>query len=220
MREPALLDEVHEFPGGGTPGVGDAEDEEDEVGEGDEAFGDVLVFGDDAVGAGGIDDVEVAQERDGAVEFGEVGVEVDVLRGFAVFEEGDAVGGGEDVHAAKFGSKEGVEEGGFSGFDFAGDDEEEGFAELLGESAEGGEGGFVGGTGAGEVGQMHERGVQGGALLQVFRPEVHGVCWALLDLVFSTGSEVGLLSALARTLGVGAGLGSSMARSSETVTNL
>jgi hypothetical protein len=38
------MDFFEELPGGGAPGVAGGEDENDEVGDGDEAFGDLLVL--------------------------------------------------------------------------------------------------------------------------------------------------------------------------------
>ena len=90
---PAIVDEIEEIPRGSRPRIGDREDEEDEVGHRHEFLRDALVLGDDGIGAGGIDDVEIAQETVWAVELGEVIVDRDVLGLRGVLEEVDAVRG-------------------------------------------------------------------------------------------------------------------------------
>ena len=101
------------------------------------------MLADDGVGAGGIDDVQLAQERE------RVGVDGEALvyHGFAYFgsplHQGDARGGGGDAFgqdALLAGAQQGIHEGGLAGVEFAYDDEEEELVELEDGLLEGGDG--------------------------------------------------------------------------------
>ena len=129
VAHPLAMDFFEELPGGGAPGVAGGEDENDEVGDGDEAFGDLLVLVLNGVGARGIDNVEVAKELAGNVDLLEGGCDGDGGDGFAVFEEEDFLGGGDDTGARELLAEEGIEEGGFADIDLANDDKNEGLFE-------------------------------------------------------------------------------------------
>ena len=129
VAHPLAMDFFEELPGGGAPGVGGREDEDDEVGDGDEAFGDLLVLVLDGVGAGGVDDMEVAEEVAGDMDFVERGGDGNRGDGVAVFEEEDLLGGGDDAGAGEFLAEKSVEEGGLADIDLADDDEDEGLFE-------------------------------------------------------------------------------------------
>ena len=90
----------NKIPGGRAPWIGDGKHEQDEVGGGQETFGDFLVALDDRVGAGGIHEVEIAQETDRAIEFVEHRGDLHVARRGAVLVPEHPVGFREDVHAA------------------------------------------------------------------------------------------------------------------------
>ena len=62
--QPALLHEGQEIPGRLRPGIDHRKNKEHQIGTGHELLGDALVLGDHGIGAGSIDDVEVAQEID------------------------------------------------------------------------------------------------------------------------------------------------------------
>ncbi len=127
---PAGVDEIDKGPCRGAPGIGDRENEENQIGHRDEFLGDALVVGDHGVGAGGIDDIEVAQETVGPVALGQVLVNRDIRRLGGVFEEINAICGRDNVSPAEVAAKEGVEDGGFAGFDLAHDHEQERLAQA------------------------------------------------------------------------------------------
>ena len=130
MAHPFAVDLFQELPGGGTPGIHGGEDEDHEIGDGHEALGDELVLVFHGVGAGGIDDVEIAQEIDGGIHFIQrrrYGHDVVLI---AMAEEEDLAGGGYDTGAGEILAKEGIEEGGFAHIHLAHDDEDKGLFEA------------------------------------------------------------------------------------------
>ena len=129
VAHPLAVNTFEELPSGGAPWVDGGEDEDHEVGHGHEALGDLLVFVLNGIGAGGIDDVEVAQELTGDVDLIKGGGDGHDLLAVTVFEEEDFLGGGDDAGAGEVVAEQGVEEGGFADVDLTDDDEDEGLAE-------------------------------------------------------------------------------------------
>jgi hypothetical protein len=115
----------------------DGKNEEHEVGVGQEAFGDFLVALLDGVGAGRVDQVEVAQEFDRPVALLEHRRDLDVAGRIAIAIPEHAVGFRQHVDAAEFASEKTVDQRGFAGIHLAADDEEKRVAETALDFGEG-----------------------------------------------------------------------------------
>ena len=68
-----LLHEGEKIPRRLRPGIDHRKNKEHEIGTRDEFLGDALVFRDHGIGAGSVDDVEVAQEIDRQKTLDELG---------------------------------------------------------------------------------------------------------------------------------------------------
>ena len=112
-------------------------DEEDHVRAGDELARDRLVLAVDGVGAGRVDDVDVAQQLHRRGDDVERRLQGDAVHGRAVLDDVDAGGGGGDPLFEHPASQEGVDEGALAGVELAGDDQEEQLVELQGGPLEG-----------------------------------------------------------------------------------
>ena len=84
----------------------------------------------DRVRSGRVDEIEVLEESVGAEDLDDVLREIELVGLGSVFEEGDAIGRGNDVGVAEVFAKEGVEEGGLAGVHLADDHEKEWILEI------------------------------------------------------------------------------------------
>ena len=90
----------------------------------------VLVFRHHRVGAGRIDDIEIAQKIDRLITFGQARGDFDGAFFAAVFENVNAIRRRQDVDFGKLLAEERIEERRFSRFHFAYDNEKKRFANV------------------------------------------------------------------------------------------
>src|SRR6266446_1209350 len=107
---PPMAQHTKKVPSGGGPGIHYREDEDDQIGKWYEAGGNVLVTGNDRVGSGSIDNVEVFQEFDREIAFGDVFGDWDISRRVRIFEYVDFVSRRKNIDFAKFLAEQRIEE--------------------------------------------------------------------------------------------------------------
>ena len=131
VLQPFLLHQIEQRPGGLRPRISHRENEQHEIGAGDETLGDRLMLRHHRVGAGSIDDVEVPQKGDRLIALGQLRRDFDGSLLRAVAEDVNAIGRGQDVHLGKLLSEKRVQEGRLSRLHFADDDEEQRLPNVL-----------------------------------------------------------------------------------------
>src|SRR6266481_5906186 len=107
---PPMTQHTQKVPGGCGPGINHREDEDDKVGKWYKASGDVLVAGNDGIGSGSIDYVEVFQEFDRQIALGNVFGDGDISGQVRVFEYVDFIGRRKNIDPAKFSAEQRIEE--------------------------------------------------------------------------------------------------------------